>query len=62
MNWDHIGTAYVFAKNLIGHTPKNHLKSILQPKITLKYIVLYNYYRSPSKYQVKEAYRVVVFL
>ena len=33
-----IGITHVFAKPLIEHTPKATLKSILQPKTTLKLV------------------------
>ena len=42
----------IFAKTLIEHTPKSHLKKHPSAK-NHPLLPLYNDYRSPSKYQIK---------
>jgi len=49
-----IGIAMIFCQTLIEHTPKSHLKKHLSAKYH-PLVVLYNDYRSPSKYQVKQS-------
>ena len=50
---DNVGLPWFFAKTLIEHTPKSHLKKHLSTQ-NHPLVALYNDYRSPSKYQVKK--------